>query len=321
MANAANPSAIAVVVVNWNSWRLTLDCLAALRRSVGASWCLFIVDNCSTDGSTERLSGLGDDVVLLQSPINGGWTGGNNLGVKAALEAQYEWLFILNSDAQVLPDTLSRLLSVAQNADTPPVVGPIHLLPDGETLDFIGATVDPASGMPEITTGKDKNRAALSGHWTTPFIKGAAIFVSRLHFDQVGFFDDRYYLNYDDTDWGYRARRAGFSVIMTAEAAILHIGSATIGGAVAPLNLYFVARNSLLFASEHCRPGQRVRHVASLFHKATWLSQHRSRAKRLMELIFGKRPEIVAWRRGVTDFVAGRFGDCPEFIRHLRRTI
>ncbi|WP_309646290.1 glycosyltransferase, partial [Phenylobacterium sp.] len=86
LATDARPAAppdlgVAVVTVNWNGWRDTLACLAALRGSRGAAWRLIIVDNASTDDSRSHLSDLGDDVTTLWAPTNGGWTGGNNIGV------------------------------------------------------------------------------------------------------------------------------------------------------------------------------------------------------------------------------------------------
>src|SRR5688572_9260083 len=85
---------VAVVTVNWNGWRNTLDCLAALRRTRDVSWRLIIVDNASTDGSAEKLSGLGEDVVLIRSDRNRGWTGGNNLGVEYALREGFGHIFL-----------------------------------------------------------------------------------------------------------------------------------------------------------------------------------------------------------------------------------
>lgn len=125
--------------------------MAALRRSCNADWHLFIVDNASTDDSVERLTGLGDDVSLIRSPTNGGWTGGNNLGIEAALSARYDWLFILNNDAFVEPDTLELLPAeaTAQAArEGWPVLGPIHRGSHASDYDFIGSATDPRTGIP-----------------------------------------------------------------------------------------------------------------------------------------------------------------------------
>jgi GT2 family glycosyltransferase len=106
----SRPAQIAVITVNWNGWRNSLACLKALRTSVGPDWHLFLIDNASQDDSLTYLSDLGADVTLIRSPTNGGWTGGNNIGVQRALEVGHEFLFLLNNDALVMPDTLSFLM-------------------------------------------------------------------------------------------------------------------------------------------------------------------------------------------------------------------
>ena len=139
---------VAVVTINWNGWQMTLDCLSSLRASRGASWRLYIVDNASTDGSVEKLRDLGSDVVLLELPVNGGWTGGNNLGIRRALQDGYSRIFILNNDALVEPDTMAQLLSFSLSRVQPPIIGPLHSNMEGSRLDFIGSGYDAATGLP-----------------------------------------------------------------------------------------------------------------------------------------------------------------------------
>ncbi len=307
-----------MVVVNWNGWRHTLACLDSLRASVDAGWRLFLVDNASSDESTERLGDLGDDVVLVRSPVNGGWTGGNNLGVRHALEAGHELIFILNNDAIVLPETIGLLRRAQQNDPaTLPLLGPAHLKPSGDAYDFIGAEIDPYSGMPRLVPGAAVAPGDLPASWETTYIKGAGLFAHRRHFETIGWFDDAFYLTYDETDWCFRARALGFKSLMLRDAVIRHAGSASIGGAASPLNLYFLVRNGLLFAERHCTPRQRLR-LARVY--SGWARS----------FVPGARDGVWAWsfltsrarharvfRAAVRDYVLRRFGDCPAWIRSL----
>lgn len=311
-----SPNAVAVIAVNWNQWRLSLDCLASLRRSVGAEWRLFLVDNASTDDSREHLRDLGPDVTVILSDTNGGWTGGNNLGVRHALDAGFQRFFILNNDALVTPDTLAALLE-AGGGDPPPVLGPIQLDGAGERLDFVGATVDPTTGLPEFVRPERTDRGSLPPFYPTAYIQGAGLFLTREHLERVGPFDDRYYLNFDETDWCFRARALGYPVLMTTRAEILHAGSASIGGGLSPLNVYFVARNSLLFAERHATPRQRRRHAVELARWAARLTPEVKTRRRVPALLFGRSKLAIAARRGVRDYLLRRFGDCPPFIRRL----
>lgn len=306
---------IAVVTINWNGAGNTLACLAALRAGEGPSWRLYLVDNASTDNSLDRLRGLGDDVVLLTSPVNAGWTGGNNLGLRAALAAGHRHVFILNNDAFVERDTLARLLAAARSAGHPqPVLGAVHRGVEGNDYDFTTAVMDPKTGIPSWSDGPPEDKPLLP----TAYIGGAAIFASREHFETIGLFDDRFYLNFDDTDWCRRAVSAGFPLLMVRDAAIRHVGSASIGGRQSPLQTYFLTRNRLLYAEKHCTPIERLRLLRRYVWQARDLTGDRSAGGWLFRL-FGATDGIVeAFRRGLSDYLLRRFGDCPPEIRRLQ---
>lgn len=315
--SAPGPDSVAVAVVNWNNWRLSLECLASLRSSVGVDWHLYLVDNASTDGSRDHLVALGEDVTVIASPVNGGWTGGNNLAVRRALADGYPYVFILNNDALVEPDTIATLLHAFRAHGSNPVLGPVHFDHDGETLEFIGADIDARSGLAHIRTARDVALDALPAHYPTAFAKGAGIFTARVHYDRLGLFDDAFYLNYDDTDWCFRARAAGFDVLMLAGARIVHGGSGSIGGALSPLNIYFLARNELLFAERHSSLRQRPRQLFDFLQQGNRIPSHPSRLRRFLLLLFGRTATVRAWRAGVRDYLLRRFGDCPADIRAM----
>lgn len=310
---------VAIVVVNWNAWQMTLECLATLRASRGAQWHLYIVDNASSDDSCEHLTGLGEDVTLVRSDVNGGWTGGNNLGVERALADGCDDIFLLNNDALVEPDTLAKLRDYQRSYPGNCVVGPIHYDGSGQMLDFVGATVNAQTGMPEISVARGTDPSALSADYATSFVKGAALWARREHFERVGLFDPAFYLNYDDTDWCFRARAAGIELRMLKSARILHAGSGSIGGALSPLNIYFLARNELLFSQRHCTRTRRLRHLVAFLRHSSRIPSYRSRTRRALALLTGSHPTARAWRMGVRDYLRRRFGDCPPEIRAMNR--
>jgi GT2 family glycosyltransferase len=308
---------IAVVTVNWNRPDLTLRCLEALQRTVGAQWRLYIVDNASTDDSVQRLENLGEIVTLIQAKSNGGWTGGNNLGVRRALADGYRNVLLLNNDAFVEPATLANLLAAKGGKEGEAILGPIHLDGAGEAFDFVGTDDNPETGLYVAKSVQSEAVAALPEIIPTSSIKGAGILADALHFERVGLFDERFYLNFDETDWCYRARKLGFPLAMVKAARIHHLGSATIGGFLSPLQSYFMTRNVLLFSERHCTLRQRSRLIRWIYWDARrdlpglqperrgWLW----RAWRSKDLLSS------AWRRGIVDYVFRRFGDCPAMIR------
>lgn len=307
---------IAIVTINWNGWRHTLACLASLRRSEGPAWHLYIVDNASTDDSLDHLVDLGADVTVIRSPVNGGWTGGNNLGLKHALDAGHELFFIFNNDAEVKPDTLAKLVAAqAEFGDAPPLLGPVNRGATDEDYNFVGAHLDARSGIPQQDPPWDVKHEDLAPIWRTAYIRGAALFVTRDHLTRVGFFDDQFYLNYDETDWCFRAKALGIDAMMVRDAAILHIESAALGGSESPLNVYFKTRNLLLFAERHCTPGQRFQTFLKVLRQSRY---HTGRARNWpFQLLFGRATLMTATRAGLRDYLLRRFGDCPQAIRKL----
>ena len=311
-----NPTSVAIVTINWNGWRDTIDCLIALRKTHGVDWHLFIVDNGSTDDSLEHLKGLGTDVTLIETGINGGWTGGSNVGVSFAVQLGYQYLFLLNNDAFVTPDTLKALLVASEvhgAAGRRPVLGPLHKGISSTDFDFSLAVADPMTGIPEWRTDRG-NDLAHHGLISTAYVPGAALFAHRNHFEQVGYFDDRFFLNFDDTDWCFRAKALGFQTLLVNNSSIDHVGSASIGGRLSSLQTYFMTRNRLLFAEKHCTATQRL----NLLRWNVWQARQLLKDKgsvgawtRLTE----PKGTMMAFRRGIRDYVMRRFGDCADEIR------
>lgn len=313
-------TSLAVIVINWNTPDLVLECVEALRRTKGAVWHLYLVDNASADDSADRLCDLGEDVTFIQSPVNGGWTGGNNLGLRYALANGHSRFFMLNSDALVLPDTLRLLLEESAQKPTA-VLGPVQLDTCETHYNFAGSTLDPTTGMPSLP--KDvplcSPEAAMIGDvYATSYVQGSGLLVTREHLDQLGLFDDRFYLNYDDTDFCARARAAGYEVLLVKAARLLHHSSGSIGGGGSPLNHYFITRNSLLFARQHCTFRQRKAHWKKLLREEAHSIYNRGRLKRAYAILFGRNMRQLAFRRAILDYALDRVGDCPTLIRELQ---
>ena len=307
---------IAVVTVNWNGWKNTLECLNSLRSSQNVDWHLFIVDNNSSDDSLLRLGNLGDDVSIIASTVNGGWTGGNNLGLEQAIAKGFKKFFLLNNDAQVLPETLVNMLRF-QNVfgEDIPIIGPVQMNTDRSSYNFLGATVEDETGIPKGVSVTQVVEGGLEESWKTSFIKGAAIFLDIDHIERVGLFDERFFLNYDEADWCFRARKKGIPLKMMRDAKVIHAESGSIGGMDSPLSTYFLIRNELLFAEMHCTPGQRRARAKQLWYYGKWLAG--GGPVWLLSMLFARSPTAIAFRTAVRDYGLRRFGDCPRTIRKI----
>ena len=311
---------IGIITVNWNGWRHTRECIHALEASDATNWRLYIVDNASTDGSQEHLRDLPSNAVLIESSVNAGWAGGNNIAIKRALAEGCTFIFLLNNDAMVLPDTLNVLLrTYVENQHSAPVLGPVNMTEDGKGYDFVATVHNAQKGTPDRVPSTEFARSLEALLVPTAYINGAGLFASADHFRGVGLFDERFFLNYDETDWCYRARAAGFPLYTVSKAAILHKGSASIGGASSVLQTYFMTRNRLLFLEKHGTLGQRLLALRELVWIARDISGRQSRLGWLAPTIAAKGGRLAAFRQGFVDYVLRRFGDCPSVVREWHR--
>src|SRR5689334_13312211 len=114
MPEPMSPS-VSVVLLNWNGWKDTIPCVESLRQLGYANVQIVVVDNASTDESEERIRAACPDVTLLQSGANRGFAGGNNVGIRYALEHSADYVWLLNNDTLVRPNTLSALVARAES--------------------------------------------------------------------------------------------------------------------------------------------------------------------------------------------------------------
>src|SRR5947199_350495 len=104
---------VACVVLNWNRWADTIECVNALKECIYPQLSLIIVDNGSTDDSLARIRSAHPKVLLLESGKNLGFAGGNNIGIRYALAHGADYVWLLNNDTTPAPDAVAALVAKA----------------------------------------------------------------------------------------------------------------------------------------------------------------------------------------------------------------
>ncbi len=236
------------VLLNWRTPAMTLDALEALVLSleaIGDSWAITIVDNDSQDGSEEALreavAERGDDrIEVVQSGHNGGFGAGNNVGLRRALREgdPPEYLYILNSDAFPQERAVRHLVDHLDANPSVGIAGSYIYGVDGEphctafrfpsiqselegslrlgvVSRALGDFVVPM-GIPEHTTEVD-------------WLAGASMMLRRAVLEEVGLFDESFFLYFEETDLCHRAAEAGWKTVYVRESEVAHVGSASTG--------------------------------------------------------------------------------------------
>jgi GT2 family glycosyltransferase len=234
------------VVVSWNGRDDTLDALESLRGIDTV-----VVDNGSVDGSADAIAERFPDVELIRAGVNLGFAGGNNAGIRRALDRGADWVLLVNNDATVEPGIVDALAAAAESRPDAGVLACKVLFADSDRLWYAGAGFNPYLGRSRHERfGKPDEPGRLRD---TGRATGAGMAVSRAAIDKAGMLDEEFFLYAEDLEWCLRIKAAGFAVVYVPGARVRHKVTAASGGAGSPTASYYEARN-VLAVVERYRP-------------------------------------------------------------------
>jgi GT2 family glycosyltransferase len=295
------------VVLSWNGREDTLRCLQSLLEVEHDGLRVVCVDNGSRDGSPEAVSERFPDVELIDAGANLGYAGGNNLGIRRALEHGASWVVLVNNDATVAADVIEGFEVAARERPRAGILaGKVYFADRPETIWFAGQRVRTLlgySGRPRgygHDDGPRYERVVATGRAV-----GALMAISREAIDAVGLLDEGLFAYVEDVDLALRARDAGFEVVFAPGARAWHGVSASTGGERASTHtLYYGVRNTVVVLEQR-RPvgalGTALRRCAIV---TTFALHALTRADR--------RSALAAVREGYADARAGRLGIRPD---------
>jgi hypothetical protein len=288
---------LVAVVLNWNGGELTTKALESLR---GVE--TICVDNGSTDGSDAFVEQRHPEVELVRTGDNLGFSGGNNAGIRRALEHGADWVLLLNNDA-VADSGLSVALAAAasERPDAGVLACKVYFETPPDTLMYAGGSVRLGLGYWGRQDGFGERD---DGRWDAlrdvGRATGAAMAVSRAAIDRAGLLDEDLFAYVEDAEWCLRIREAGLAVVFVPDAKVWHVGSAATGGLLSPTSLYYDTRNMIAVCERH-RPLGAVR---TALRRAVVAGAHLLVAARSPQ----RQEAIAAVRAGVRDARHGKLG-------------
>ncbi len=232
---------ISVIIVSYNTADLTLRCIASVRSSTGEKE-IFVVDNASTDGSAAAVRKKFPEVPLIENPQNLGFGAANNRALKIC---RGRYVVFLNPDTVVRPDALSRAVSYMDAHPDIGLAGARILNPDGSPQESISWR------YPGEKFAKDETKG-LPGKIAC--VLGAFMIARRPLIDELGGFDEDFFLYGEDEDLAWRVREKGFSIGYIEEAEVLHWGGRSEAQTPPPELFEKKLRAEYLFYTKHYRP-------------------------------------------------------------------
>jgi GT2 family glycosyltransferase len=305
-ADPAAEHAWFAVVLNWNGRADTLRCLQSLMEVEHADLGVVCVDNGSSDGSQQEIRDRFPEVTLIEAGANLGYSAGNNLGIRHALQHGARWVALVNNDATVGSDFIEGFeLAARARTRAGILAGKVYFADRPETIWFAGQRVSELLGY----SGRPRGYGRPDGPRYGAIVKtgravGALMAISREALDAVGLLDEQLFAYVEDVDWALRVRSAGFEVVFAPGARAWHAVSASTGGEAASTHtLYYGVRNTVTVLERRRslgRLGNALRRAAIL---ATFSLHALTRADR--------RAALQAVRGGFADARNGRLGIRP----------
>lgn len=253
---------LSIVILNWNGRKDTLECLQSVKKLQIRDFVLevILVDNASSDNTIKEIRRKHKHIIVLENEKNLGFAGGNNVGMKYAVENGADFVVVLNNDTTVKESLLVELLDAADRHKGAGILTPmIFFYPGyefhkerytqadkGRVIWYAGGQIDWDNVYASNMGVDDTDIGQYTKEHEVDFATGACMFVRREVLEKVGYFDEKYFLYLEDADFSMRAKLAGWKIIFVPDAHVWHkvSQSSSIGG---ELNDYFITRNRLLF--------------------------------------------------------------------------
>jgi GT2 family glycosyltransferase len=244
-----NKPTVAIIILNWNGWEDTLECLNSLEKIEYPNYDVLVVDNNSSDGSSKIIKENYPDINLIKNEKNYGFAEGNNIGMKYAMNnSNPDYILLLNNDTIVDKDFLTEIVSVGESDKEIGILGPkIYYYGEPDKIWSVGGKISWKScrgihiGLNEIDNGQYEEKREVE------YINGCAFLIKTEVIKKIGLMDKKFFLYFEETDLALRASEVGYKSIYVPKAKIWHKISKSGGGIKGSVGLYYITRNRWLF--------------------------------------------------------------------------
>jgi GT2 family glycosyltransferase len=299
-ANANDQPKVAIIILNWNGWKNTIECLESIYQIDYPKYEIILVDNGSKDNSVQKIeayakgeisaessffrydlsnkplkiikppikvpSSFNKELLLVENTVNYGFAKGVNIATGLAQKQQADYVLLLNNDIVVDRHFLSEMIAQAEKTPQFGIAGPtIYYYDRPTTVDFAGENLTLWR-----VKGKE-NCKKLSYPAEVDKVEGSCMLISRTVLNKVGMLYPKYWAYWEETDLCFRAKKVGFRIFYFPNAMIWHKVACSIGGENNLKRQYYLNRNRLLFAKRNLTLGDQAKFLVYFFGYELWL--------------------------------------------------
>lgn len=290
---------IGVVSVNYKSQSQLNRCIASLKRTCRGDLHFIVVDN-SPVSEIDLIAEEHTDIVAIVSETNLGFAGGCNRGISYALSQDLDYILLLNPDTKAEHDFISVLMNELAKDERRAIAGPKIMRDNAErSIWYGGAKMNWWRGGP-VQIFDDRNDGDDTAQ-VVPFLSGCAMLIRASAIKAVGLMDERYFLYFEDADYGQRFIHAGFDLVYAHDAVLLHDASSSVGFQSQDY-IYYFSRNRIWF----------MKRWARWYHSLVFMAYNTLVKLPGSVIIFGilrRKPELVlaffkGYWHGITNYKA-----------------
>ena len=274
MAFTPDPS-VAIILVNWNGYAFTAECLRSLRKVEFSDFKIIVADNNSNNQEGQKLKAEFPEIILIENSSNLGFAGGNNTGIRRALEDGYSHVMLLNNDTVVEPGFLGHMINKFKGNPTLGVVQPlIYFLHDQNKIWSAGGKWNQLFCR-SITMGDRKSKEEYPVKdkqlgWAT----GCCMLIQINALLKTGLLNEAYFAYFEDVEWSLRFKSEGYTIELAADAVIYHEAGASSKkkhseGTLSASVFYYHVRNQFFLIRKQSKGASVI--LAASYHLARFL--------------------------------------------------
>lgn len=309
-----NPK-VAIILLNWNGWEDTAECLESLFRVDYVDHDVIVVDNASGDDSIQKIrdycegklrvrshffsafcerepielieywrdaipdfresqnmiSSGNTKLILIKNEKNYGFAEGNNIGMRAALTTEPDYVLLLNNDMVVDKQFLRELVNVAEDNANAGFVGPKIYYYDykgrGDVINFAGGKLDILRGRARHIGFNEIDEGQYEETTRVDYVEGSCVLVRKDVIQKVGTLNPHYFNYWEDSDWCLRAKKQGYLSFFAARSKVWHKVTSSNTG---ENKQYYLTRNAFWFFREHASKIQYLSYLLYFFAFDIW---------------------------------------------------
>ena len=252
-----NNSSIAIIIINWRKYNLTKNCIQSVFKSTYVNFKIIIVDNEYQNNGFAEFE-KNDKIHIIKNEKNEGFARANNQGIKYSLKNGFDYILVLNNDTEIKNNLLYSLIKQSNKLNQK-IIQPLILNYDGTKIWNAGGTINNFFGTFQTNKKGESFKNFKKNMDFTDWFTGCCVLIKSEVFNDIGYFDERFFAYYEDVDYSIRLKKMGYSIALMTDSYLQHYESASSKsinkseGNLSPYVHYLNIRNHILLLKKHSK--------------------------------------------------------------------